>query len=110
MKFDPTKDDELTRSIRMDDYYDKDTNDISVAFELPGLQKDDVSIDVHNINGVLTVSGGNRASSELSEGGYVVRERRYGKFTRSLALPQGLKVEFRICHPPDKLLMTSSTI
>ena len=92
----------------MDVHYDKDTNDVSVAFELPGLQEDDVSIDVHN--GILIVSGGNKASSEVSEGGYVVRERRYGKFTRSLALPQDLKVGFHICHPPVKLLMTSSTI
>jgi len=92
----------------MDDHYDKDTNDVSVAFELPGLQEDDVSIDGHN--SVLTVSGGNKGSSELSEGGYVVRERWYEKFTRSLALPQDLKVGFHICHPPDKLLMTSSTI
>jgi len=95
-------------SIRMDVHYDKDTKDVTVAFELPGLQKEDVSIDVHN--DVLTVSGGNKASSDRSEGGFVVRERRYGKFTRSLALPQGLKVGFHICHPPDRLLMTSSAI
>jgi len=110
MKFNPTKDNKLTRSIRMDDHYDKDTNDISVAFKLPGLQKDDVLIDVHNINGVLTVSGGNKASLDLSKGSYVIHEWQYRKFTRSLALPQGLKVGFHICHPLDKLLMTSLMI
>jgi HSP20 family protein len=75
---------------RMDVHHDKDTNSVNVTFDLPGMQKEDVSIDVHN--NVLTVSGENRAISERSEAGYVVRERRYGKFTRSLALPQGLKV------------------
>jgi HSP20 family protein len=74
----------------MDVHYDKDTNNVNVAFELPGLQKDDVSIDVHN--NVLTVSGENNTSSERSEGGYLVRECRRGKFTRSLSLPHGLKV------------------
>jgi len=74
----------------MDIHYDKDTHNFNVAFELPGLQKEDVSIDVHN--DVLTVSGENKTSSERTEGSYVVRERRYGKFTRSLSLPQGLKV------------------
>jgi HSP20 family protein len=74
----------------MDIHYDKDTNFVNVAFELPGLQKEDVSIDVHN--DVLTVSGENKTSSERTEGSYVVRERRYGKFTRSLSLPHGLKV------------------
>lgn len=74
----------------MDVHYDKDTNTFSVTFELAGLKKEDVSIDVHN--NVLTVSGEDNASSERSEGGYVIRERRYGKFSRSLSLPQGLKV------------------
>jgi len=74
----------------MDIHYDKATNDVNVTLELPGLQKEDVSIDVHN--DVLTVSGEDTTSSERSEGGYVTRERRYGKFTRSLSLPQGLKV------------------
>ena len=74
----------------MDIHYDNDTNNTSVAFDLPGMQKEDVSIDVHN--NVLAVSGETRTSSEHSEGSYVVRERRHGKFTRSLHLPQGLKV------------------
>jgi HSP20 family protein len=74
----------------MDVHYDKDTNNVNVTFELPGLQKEDVSIDVHN--NVLTVSGEDKTSSERSEGGYVIRERRYGKFSRSLSLPEGLKV------------------
>jgi HSP20 family molecular chaperone IbpA len=74
----------------MDVHHDKDTNNITVTFELPGLQKEDVSIDVHN--NVLTVSGEGNASSERSEGGYVIRERRYGKFAKGLSLPQGVKV------------------
>ncbi|KAN0126176.1 HSP20-like chaperone [Lactarius tabidus] len=76
---------------RMDVHYKKDTNDVVASFELPGLQKDDVSIDVHN--NVLIVSGQSNTSSERKEDGYVVRERRHGKFTRALSLPQGLKNE-----------------
>ncbi|KAN0126175.1 HSP20-like chaperone [Lactarius tabidus] len=76
---------------RMDVHYKKDTNDVVASFELPGLQKEDVSIDVHN--NVLTVSGQSNTSSEHNEDGYVVRERRHGKFTRALSLPQGLKNE-----------------
>jgi HSP20 family protein len=90
---------------RMDLHYDKATNNINVAFDLPGLQKEDVSIDVHN--NVLTVSGENKASSERTEGGYVVRERRYGKFTRSLSLPQGLKVSLQdLLFNSEEVLMT----
>jgi HSP20 family protein len=90
---------------RMDLHYDKATNNINVAFDLPGLQKEDVSIDVHN--NVLTVSGENKTSSERTEGGYVVRERRYGKFTRSLSLPQGLKVSLQdMLFNSEEVLMT----
>ena len=74
----------------MDVHYDKDTNNFNVTFELTDLKKEDVSIDVHN--NVLTVSGEDKASSERSENGYVIRERHYGKFSRSLSLPEGLKV------------------
>jgi HSP20 family protein len=77
----------------MDVHYDKDTNNVNVALELPGLQKEDVSIDVHN--NVLTVSGESRVHSERSDDGYVTRERRYGRFARGLSLPQGLKAS---CH------------
>jgi HSP20 family protein len=76
----------------MDVHCKKDTNDVVASFELPGLQKEDVSIDVHN--NVLTVSGESNTSSEHNEDSYVVRERRHGKFTRALSLPQGLKVNF----------------
>ena len=74
----------------MDVHYDEDMNNVNVTIELPGLQKDDVSINVHD--NVVTVSGEEKTSSERSGGGYVIRERRYGKFSRSLSLPHGFKV------------------
>ncbi|KAH9057912.1 HSP20-like chaperone [Lactarius deliciosus] len=77
---------------RMDVHYKKDTNDVVASFELPGLQKEDVSIDLHN--DVLTVSGQSNTATERNEEGYLIRERRYGKFTRALSLPQGVKVSF----------------
>jgi HSP20 family protein len=80
----------LTSPHRMDVHYDKDTDNVNVTFELPGAQKEDVSIDV--CNNVLTVSEEDKTSSERGEGGYVNRERRYGKFARSLSLARGLEV------------------
>jgi len=74
-------------------HYEKDTNNVNVALDLPGLRKEDVSIDVHS--NVLAVSCENKSSSERNKGSYVVRERRYGKFTGSFSLPQGgVKVSF----------------
>ncbi|KAG5647248.1 hypothetical protein DXG03_000783 [Asterophora parasitica] len=74
---------------RMDLHENSDNNGVTATFELPGLRKEDVQIDVHN--GRLTVSGESKISSEHDEHGYAVRERRYGKFSRTLQLPQGVK-------------------
>ncbi|EAU91899.1 small heat shock protein [Coprinopsis cinerea okayama7 len=76
---------------RMDLHEDSEKNLVTASFELPGLKKEDVSIDVHN--GRLTVSAETKASSEFEENGYAVRERRFGKLLRTLQLPTGLKEE-----------------
>ena len=74
----------------MDLHEDTEKNLVTATFELPGLKKEDVSIDVNN--NVLTVSGESKLSEERNEEGYAVRERRYGKFSRSIPLPQGTNV------------------
>lgn len=80
----------------MDLYEDEKGNKVVATFELPGMKKEDVAIDVQD--NLLTVSGESKVSSEREESGYQVRERRYGKFSRSLAMPQGVKV--RVSSPP----------
>jgi len=54
------------------------------------MQKEDVSIDFQN--NILTVSGETKESTQREGQGYARRERRYGKFSRSMMLPQGVKV------------------
>ncbi|KAI0086207.1 small heat shock protein [Irpex rosettiformis] len=76
---------------KIDVHEDTKTNLVTTTFELPGLAKEDVNIDVQN--NVLTVSGESKASSEHDENGYAIRERRYGKFSRSVSVPQGIKTE-----------------
>ncbi|KAI0632622.1 HSP20-like chaperone [Trametes polyzona] len=76
---------------RLDLHEDQEKNLVTATFELPGLSKENVQIDVRD--NVLTVSGESTISSERDEKGYSVRERRYGKFSRSLPLPQGIKPE-----------------
>ncbi|TDL25108.1 small heat shock protein [Rickenella mellea] len=66
-------------------------NKVTATFELPGLKKEDVTIDVHNNR--LIVSGEYSSSNEEEKEGYVVRERREGKFSRTLPLPAGIKAE-----------------
>ncbi|PFH54269.1 hypothetical protein AMATHDRAFT_72799 [Amanita thiersii Skay4041] len=74
---------------RMDLHEDEKKNTVTATFELPGLRKEDIAIDVHN--GRLIINGECKMSREHEESGYAVRERRYGKFSRTLTLPQGVK-------------------
>jgi HSP20 family protein len=65
----------------------QEDGDIVVRAELPGVKQEDVDITLQN--GVLTISGVRQAEEEKEGSGYYVRERRYGSFSRSLALPEG---------------------
>jgi HSP20 family protein len=61
--------------------------DLIVRAELPRVKPEDVDITLHD--NVLTISGDRKAEQEVERGGYYLRERRYGSFSRSLTLPQG---------------------
>ena len=70
-----------------------DDEQLRLSFELPGVNPDDVNVTVEN--GVLTVSGEKkfeRQSGNEQKGAYRV-ERRYGRFERSLTLPQSVDAE-----------------
>ena len=62
--------------------------DLVVRAELPGVKQEDVDITLQN--NVLTISGERKAEQEEERGGYYVRERRYGSFSRSFTLPEGV--------------------
>jgi HSP20 family protein len=59
--------------------------------DLPGITPDEVSIEVKD--DILTVSGEHEERSEEQDKDYVRRERRYGAFKRSMALPAGVDAE-----------------
>jgi len=75
----------------MDLHEDANNNLVTATFELPGLKKEDVQIDLHNNR--LTISGEANLSSDHNEEGYAVRERRFGRFSRTVAIPNGTKPE-----------------
>ncbi len=57
----------------------------TVEASVPGVSVDDLSITLED--NVLTISGEKRVESEVNEPTYHLRERRYGKFSRSLRFP-----------------------
>ena len=62
-----------------------------VEVDLPGVKKDDISIDVSD--GVLTITGERSHKKEVKEKDYYKLESSYGKFQRSFTLPSEVDSE-----------------
>jgi HSP20 family protein len=62
---------------------------LAVRIDLPGLQKDDIAVEVRGNE--LSISGQRRSQAEHREGRYYRAERSYGSFCRNLRLPDGAK-------------------
>jgi HSP20 family protein len=58
------------------------------AFDLPGIPEDKIAIEFDD--GVLAVSGERERTEELSDERVYRFERRFGTFSRTIALPQGV--------------------
>jgi HSP20 family protein len=59
--------------------------------DLPGLGEDDVSIEIQD--NTLTISGERKAENEERQRGWYRVERSFGRFSRSLTLPEGVDAD-----------------
>jgi len=66
-------------------------NQLLVRADLPGLRKDDVSVEIGDQS--LIIRGERKTEHEEDEEGYYRTERSYGSFYRQIPLPSGVKVE-----------------
>ena len=72
------------------DLLEKDDHFVLRA-DLPGLGEEDVSIEVQD--NTLTVSGERKAEHEDNQRGWYRVERSFGRFSRSLTLPEGVDAD-----------------
>ena len=63
-------------------------DELVYAFDLPGIPEDKISIEFED--GTLTVGAERERKQEVSRDRFYRFERRYGSFTRSIGLPQGV--------------------
>lgn len=64
---------------------------IKLKADLAGMDPEDIQLEVQD--NVLTVSGERKFEEEVKDDKYYRIERRYGSFSRSLALPQGVDAD-----------------
>jgi HSP20 family protein len=69
----------------------KKDDKLVVRADMPGLKPEDIKIKVED--DILTVSGEHEESEEEKDENFVRRERRYGSFSRSMALPSGVDAD-----------------
>jgi len=75
--------------VLLDMYQTKD--DVTVKATLPGVKPEEVD---NSITGdTLTIKGEHKEEQEVRDEDYFRKEHRYGAFSRSVALPGGLKTE-----------------
>jgi HSP20 family protein len=62
--------------------------EIVYAFDLPGIPEDKISVELDE--GALTIAGEREREQKVEDGRFYRFERRFGTFTRTIGLPQGV--------------------
>jgi HSP20 family protein len=79
-----------------------------VNAELPGVKKEDVKVNI--TDNALTLEGERKEEKEEKREGFYHSERSYGKFFRSIPLPEGAKTEQAAAQFKDGMLEVSVPI
>jgi HSP20 family protein len=66
-------------------------NELILTAELPGLERDDVTVEVEN--NILTLKGEKKEEHEQKDARYHMWERGYGAFERSIPLPRTVRAD-----------------
>jgi HSP20 family protein len=66
----------------------EDEHDIKFKAEIPGVKLEDLTVTLEN--NLMTITGERKFKEEQDKDNFHRIERRYGKFTRSFALPAGV--------------------
>ena len=80
----------------------RNEDNVTLHATLPGVNPDDIDVTVDD--GVLSIKAETKVDEERKDGDYVVRERRYGKFHRSMRLPENVDADHAETHYENGVL------
>jgi len=66
-------------------------DEVVYAFDLPGIPEDHISVELED--GALTITGERAREHKAEDGSYYRFERRFGTFSRTIGVPQGVTEE-----------------
>lgn len=70
---------------------EEDDKEVRIRAEIPGIEEKDLSVTLEN--DILTIAGEKKEEKKEENRRYVVSERRFGSFHRSIRLPEGIDRE-----------------
>ena len=68
-----------------------DDNLLEAIIELPGMNKEDVHVEL--TQATLVISGSKKSTQQRNESGYLITERAFGSFQRTISLPKSAKID-----------------
>ncbi|MBO9310048.1 MAG: Hsp20/alpha crystallin family protein [Chloroflexi bacterium] len=68
-----------------------DENSVTIRTALPGFKQDEIDISVQG--NLLTISAESKAEREEKQANWHIREMRYGKFARTVSLPEDVMTD-----------------
>ena len=70
---------------------EEDEKLIRVKAEVPGIDEKDLDVKIED--GILTISGEKKEEKKEEKKNYIFSERKFGSFSRSIGLPEGIKTD-----------------
>ncbi len=77
-------------------------DEVVYAFDLPGIPEDRISVELDD--GALTITAERERGQKVEEGRYYRFERRFGSFSRTIGLPQGISENEVAAHYENGVL------
>jgi HSP20 family protein len=69
----------------------RDNGHLVVRADVPGIKPEEITVEV--TDDAITLTGRHEETKQEKEAGFVRRERRYGAFSRTLPLPEGVDAQ-----------------
>lgn len=98
----------LTAVPPIEAWVDKDEKKYHLSIALTGVDPKDIEVNVQGNN--LTVSGEQKANEEKKEADYLYREFSYGRFERTVMLPEGVDTSKLIAEYRNGVLEINAPI
>lgn len=92
----------------LDAWVDKDTKKYNLRVALPGVDPKDVQLNVEGNR--LSITGEHKSSEEKKEKDYHIREFSYGRFERSVMLPEGVDASKLAAEYKDGVLEIAAPV